>query len=208
MRASECIPCLCRRATSIRRNQSLLHSPHLRYVIDLPSPHLPLAQDPLVDVRQCILYDGPGPDAKLIGIEYMITPQLYATLTREERKLWHTHVFEVKSGMLIMPGPTLPGAQQAWEAAETEEMKQVVELYGKVYHLWQTDRGDTLPLGEPKLMTSFTERDQFDFEKHVGERDRKFGTDWKRKKELRKNIAEPKLHPDADQTWKTRRNSF
>lgn len=158
-------------------------------------------------MRQCILYDGPSPDAKLIGIEYMVTPKLYAELPDDERKYWHSHVFEVKSGMLIMPGPTAPGLQQAWEAAETEEMKEVVHLYGKVYHLWQTDRGDKLPLGEPKLMTSFTGEGQFDFEKHVGERDQRFGSDWNRKKELRKNVEVPEIHPDADQAWK-RRKSF
>ncbi|KAH7038178.1 uncharacterized protein B0I36DRAFT_76555 [Microdochium trichocladiopsis] len=159
------------------------------------------------DVRQCILYDSPGPNARLIGIEYMITRKLYETLPPGERKLWHSHVFEVKSGMLVMPGPTAPGARATWEAAETEEMKSVIGLYGKVYHLWQTDRGDKLPLGEPNLMTSFTDYDQFDFEKHVGERDRKFGTDWRRKKELRKDISEPKIHADADWAWK-RRNSM
>lgn len=103
------------------------------------------------DVRQCILYDSHLPNARLIGVEYMVKPHIFETLDPEERKLWHSHVFEVKSGMLIMPTPRgMPNA--AWEVAETEEMKEVVELYGKVYHLWQTDRGDKLPLGEPKLM--------------------------------------------------------
>ncbi|KAH6654266.1 hypothetical protein BKA67DRAFT_658575 [Truncatella angustata] len=159
------------------------------------------------DMRQCILYDGPGPDAKLIGIEYMVTPKLYEELPQDERKYWHSHVFEVKSGMLIMPGPTAPGLATAWEAAENEEMKEVVHLYGKVYHLWQTDRGDKLPLGEPKLMTSFTSEGQFDFAKAVGDRDRRFGSDYKRKREARAHIEEPRIHPDADQAWK-RRNSL
>lgn len=79
------------------------------------------------DVRQCILYDSPGPNARLIGIEYMIKPHLYEGLDAEERKLWHSHVFEVKSGMLVMPNPAgVPDA--LWEPAETEEMKAVVEL--------------------------------------------------------------------------------
>ncbi|KAK6843236.1 maltose permease [Apiospora arundinis] len=162
------------------------------------------------DVRQCILYDGPGPDAKLIGIEYMVTPQIYETLPAEERKLWHSHAFEVRSGMLIMPGPTSAlGPQQVWEAAETAEMKEVVHLYGKVYHLWQTDRGDPLPLGEPKLMTSFTEDGQFDFDKVVGDRDRRFGVDYKHKREIRKDaVPVPKIHEDADHAWKQRRNSM
>lgn len=153
------------------------------------------------DVRQCILYDSPTQPARLIGIEYMITPRLYHTLDHEERKLWHSHVFEVKSGMLIMPQPQLVPSR-AWEAAETKEMEDVVELYGKVYHLWQVDKGDKLPLGEPKLMTSFTAADQFDFERMVGDRDARFGSDWKRKKELREGIKEPSIHPDADHAWR------
>ncbi|KAI0402717.1 DUF1264-domain-containing protein [Xylaria palmicola] len=160
------------------------------------------------DVRQCILYDSAGPNARLIGIEYMITAKLYETLPPEERRLWHSHAYEVKSGMLIMPGPTALGLSRAWEAAETREMEHVVGLYGKVYHLWQTDRGDSLPLGAPRLMTSFTADGQFDFERAVGERDRRFGTDWRRKRELRRDIHEPEIHGDADYAWKSRRNSM
>jgi len=153
------------------------------------------------EVRQCILYDSPEPNARLIGIEYMITPRLFETLNTEERKLWHSHVFEVKSGMLIMPTPSgVP--QTMWEVPENKEMEQVVELYGKVFHLWQTDRGDKLPLGEPQLMTSFTAKDQFQFDEMVGDRDRRFGVDYKRKAEAREYIKEPKIHPDADSTWK------
>jgi len=65
---------------------------------------------------------------------------------------------KVKSGMLIMPNPNVPGA--VWEFAETEEMKKVIGLYGKTYHFWQVDRGDTLPLGKPELMMSFTKDEQ------------------------------------------------
>ncbi|KAK5136968.1 hypothetical protein LTR08_001475 [Meristemomyces frigidus] len=153
------------------------------------------------DVRQCILYDSDKPNARLIGIEYMVTPRIYETLDQEERKLWHSHVFEVKSGMLVMPAPAaVPNA--VWGAAELKEMETVVELYGKVYHLWQTDRGDQLPLGQPNLMTSFTTKDQFDFEKHVGERDARFGIDSTKKAEMRAYIQEPKIHEDADWAWK------
>lgn len=152
------------------------------------------------DVRQCIIYDSPGPNARLIGIEYLIKPHLYEKLDAEERKLWHSHVFEVKSGMLILPNP--PGVPTAaWEPAETEEMKAVIELYGKVYHLWQVDKGHELPLGPPQLMMSYTGNHQLDLEKVVKERDEKFGIDTKAKAEVRKGIPEPKVHPDADSAW-------
>ncbi|KAJ7630352.1 hypothetical protein FB45DRAFT_792828 [Roridomyces roridus] len=153
------------------------------------------------DFRQCILYDAPGPNARLIGVEYMITPRLFETLPVEEKHYWHSHVFEVKSGMLIMPQPA-GASQSAWEAAETKEMVEVVKLYGKVYHLWQTDRGDALPLGPPQLMTSFTHEGQFDFDKYVGDRDKRFGVEHKRKQALRKDIEEPKVDKNADWAWK------
>ncbi|KAK3303831.1 uncharacterized protein B0T15DRAFT_285696 [Chaetomium strumarium] len=158
------------------------------------------------DVRQCLLYDSPGPGARLIGVEYMIKPHLYEQLPAEERRLWHSHVFEVKSGMLVMPksSPLVP--QAAWEKAETAEMEEVIPLYGKVYHLWQVDRGDKLPLGEPQLMTSITKAEQIPgLERLMEERDKKFaGCDWRRKKQIREGLAEPEVHPDSDYTWKKR----
>lgn len=60
--------------------------------------------------------------------------------------------------MLILPNPTVPN--KTWEIAETEEMKQVIGLYGKTYHFWQVDKGDVLPLGKPELMMSFTKDEQ------------------------------------------------
>lgn len=148
-------------------------------------------------MRQCLLYDSPSPGARLIGIEYMIKPHLYETLDQEERRLWHSHVFEVKSGMLVMPQPSALIPQALWDKAETAEMEQVVELYGKVYHLWQVDRGDKLPLGKPQLMTSLTRVDQLPgLEKVMDERDKRFPRcDWRKKKEIRKYIGELQIHP-------------
>jgi hypothetical protein len=130
----------------------------------------------------------------------MITRPVYESLPAEERRLWHSHVYEVKSGMLIMPNRNVP--EPLWEVSENAEMNQVVDLYGKVYHLWQTDKGHRIPLGEPQLMTSFTADGQFDFEKHVGARDERFGTDYRRKLGSRRDIPTPQIHPDADQAWK------
>ncbi|MCJ1275102.1 hypothetical protein MMC21_002902 [Puttea exsequens] len=156
------------------------------------------------DVRQCLIYDSASSPARLIGVEYMISSALYKTLPTEERKLWHSHVFEVKSGMLIMPGPdVLPTT--AWELAETKEMEDVIGLYGKTYHFWQVDRGDKLPLGGPELMMSFTKEENCpQFHEIVGDRDRRFGTSYQQKKEKRAYIEtrinigqarEPAAHP-------------
>ena len=69
--------------------------------------------------------------------------------------------WQVKRGMLILPNPTVPG--ELWEIAETEEMKEVIGLYGKTWHFWQVDRGDEIPLGRPELMGSFTKDEQVSF---------------------------------------------
>lgn len=130
----------------------------------------------------------------------MITPRLYSILEPSERRLWHSHVFEVKSGELIMPKPAcIPEA--LWEPVETKEMECVIQLYGKAYHLWQVDRGDKLPLGEPKLMMSCTQESP-DIEKFITARDEKFEIDHKRKVELRKYIKEPEVHPGEYLTFK------
>jgi hypothetical protein len=104
--------------------------------------------------------------------------------------------------MLHLPVPSgVP--LMVWEEAENKEMEEVVVLYGKVFQTWQP--GDFLPLGMPKLMTSYTAKDQFDFDRIVGERDREQQVDSRVKAEKRSYIKEPQIHPDADATWK--RNS-
>ena len=147
------------------------------------------------EVRQCIIYDSANNNARLIGIEYIISRRLFESLPEEEKKLWHSHQYEVRfschealtvqvavlsaepasspdkirclrsqlglamalylghfrseaeslplqvmSGMLYAPG--VP------DSAEIVEMRKLVDTYGKTWHTWQVDRGDTLPLGE------------------------------------------------------------
>ncbi|KAA8895273.1 hypothetical protein FN846DRAFT_970342 [Sphaerosporella brunnea] len=151
------------------------------------------------DVRQCLIYDSGAPNARLIGVEYMISKELYETLEPEEKKLWHSHAFEVMSGMLIMPKPrTSLVPDFLWDKAETREMEEVVSLYGKTFHFWEVDKGHNLPLGMPKLMMSFV-KESPGFEKAVADRDSRFGTDRKHKAELRKHIQVPEVHPEADQ---------
>ncbi|TRM69855.1 hypothetical protein BD626DRAFT_475512 [Schizophyllum amplum] len=158
------------------------------------------------DVRQCIIYDSPEKNARLIGVEYMITPRLYEELPPDERKLWHSHVFEVKSGQLIMPQPsTSLTPAKVWEQAELKEMEEVIGLYGKTYHLWQVDRGDAVPLGSPKLMMSFTHPTE-GFEKVVTDRDKRYGVNHEEKARARAYIPEPKIHPDAD-NWDHRKQA-
>jgi len=118
---------------------------------------------PTAEVMQCAVYDTDQPDARLIGIEYIISEQLFTELPAAEKKLWHSHRYEVMSGLLTAPGLTAE--------AELELMKMFVTTYGKTWTLWQVDRGDKIPLGLPQLMMGFTADGQVD-PKVITERDR------------------------------------
>lgn len=106
------------------------------------------------DVFQCVIYDATAPNARLIGVEYVISEALFLQLPAEEKQLWHSHRYEVMSGLLTAPDLA--------PAAEKELMREFVGTYGKTWNLWQIDRGDTLPLGLPKLMMGFTADGQAD----------------------------------------------
>ena len=74
------------------------------------------------DVRQCILTDSGDRGARIIGIEYMISKELFEGLDPEEKKLWHSHDYEVHSGTLSTPG--LP------PVIANQDLKDVQNLYG------------------------------------------------------------------------------
>ena len=77
------------------------------------------------DVMQAVIYDGNTKDARLMGVEYIISARLYQSLPPEEKKLWHSHDYEVKSGTLIAPG--LP------QAADHALMARIANTYGKTW---------------------------------------------------------------------------
>jgi hypothetical protein len=104
------------------------------------------------DFLQCVIYDSNQADARLIGVEYIISAKLFGGLPDEEKKYWHSHRFEVKSGQLTAPG--IP------ELVEHEIMSKLVNTYGKTWHTWQYDRNGDLPLGVPQLMMGFTQSGQ------------------------------------------------
>jgi hypothetical protein len=141
------------------------------------------------DVMQAVIYDGNGRDAKLIGVEYIISEKLYRQLPPDEKKLWHSHRHEVKSGQLVAPGLPAP--------AEKALMKKIVSTYGKTWHTWHTDANQTLPLGIPTLMMGFTRDGQLD-PRRVADRDRRLGVDSARIARQRADIAAPPVDPAAD----------
>ena len=131
------------------------------------------------DVYQAIIFDGNGENAKIMGVEYIITEKLFKTLPEAEKKLWHSHVYEVKSGTLIAPG--IP------EKAEHELMEKIASTYGKTIHTWHTDQERTLPIGSPMIMMGFTKDGQL--HQHLqDERDKRFKISTAEKRKNRADI--------------------
>src|SRR5690606_22025189 len=130
-------------------------------------------------------FDGNEENAKLMGVEYIITEKLFKTLPDEEKKLWHSHHYEVLSGTLIAPG--IP------DAIELELMDTLVSTYGKTIHTWHTDQGVELPIGIPRLMMGFTEDGQINSE-IVARRDSNFDVSTEEKRrQRRENIEIPEV---------------
>lgn len=106
------------------------------------------------DIIQCILYDGNATGSRMVGIEYIISSGVFSSFAPEEKKLWHSHAYEVKSGQAIAPELD---EQQSLALAE-----RLVSTYGKTFHTWDTTLNQQAPIGIPELMMAFTADGQLD----------------------------------------------
>lgn len=141
------------------------------------------------DLIQCVIFDGNVKEAKLMGVEYIVSRRIYEGLPADEKRLWHSHIHEVKSGTLIAPG--IP------EAAEHELMEKTVNTYGKTWHTWHTDQQHTLPTGHPMLMMAFTGDGQLK-PALLQERDKRFSVNSLEKRKNRADIQPQPKVPGAD----------
>lgn len=134
------------------------------------------------DFAQCVLFDGDGDEARMTGIEYIISEQLFNGLPAAEQAYWHPHNYEILSGQLI--GPGLPAA------AEKQLMREKMNSYGKTWHTWMTDPADpaAMPLGDARLAWSFN-RDGEARPDLIAERDRRLGVDTAAKRAERADLA-------------------
>lgn len=146
------------------------------------------------DLHQCVIFDRNAPDARLIGIEYIITRERFDGLPDDEKRLWHSHHYEVKSGILVAPG--IP------DMAERAYFEDLVTTYGKTFHTWQYDRDD-FPYGVPQLMMGLTEDGQAD-EELIHSRDRRLGVSTPGKRQDRAGIPMPEVAPGAN-AWESGR---
>jgi hypothetical protein len=136
------------------------------------------------DFAQCVLFDGNTDDARMMGIEYILSEKIYNSLPKEEKAYWHPHNFEILSGQLRLPG--IP------DVAEKEALKGKMNSYGKTWHTWMTgmygSNSDALPLGPPSLQWSFN-RDGEEMPGMVDVRDKRMNLDTAKARQDRADLA-------------------
>ena len=84
------------------------------------------------EMHQCLLYDSCEKNARLIGVEYIVSDRIYRELPDAEKKYWHPHTYEVLAGGLIAPSMK-PDDEQAF-------MKALLTTWGKTWHTWPDPR--------------------------------------------------------------------
>lgn len=144
------------------------------------------------DLHQCVIFDRNAPDARLIGIEYIISAERFRSLPEDEKQLWHSHHYEVKSGTLTAPG--VPKLAEHWY------FEDLITTYGKTFHTWQYDKED-FPYGIPQLMMGFTEDGQLR-QDLIQKRDRRTGVSTPGTRRNRSDIPTPALIEGAN-TWES-----
>lgn len=137
------------------------------------------------EFTQCVIFDGSTSDSNLVGIEYIISENLFVSLPEDEKRSWHPHNYEILSGQLVMPGI---GA-----IAEKAALQKKLNSYGKTWHIWDTGHfgrpaANTLPVGQPMLAWSYN-RDGEAPEKMLAERNERLKVDVEAKREDRKSFA-------------------
>lgn len=88
-------------------------------------------------VAQCLLFDTDEPNAKLIGVETIISPQLYAALPEAEKTNWHYHKTEIPQVDAVLPGLSEKEARDVVAGLE--------DTYGKVIIFWKPN--EPAPIG-------------------------------------------------------------
>ncbi|KAF9279711.1 hypothetical protein BGZ68_007739 [Mortierella alpina] len=117
------------------------------------------------DRRQCLVYDSDSENAKLVAVEYIISEKLFQELPDNEKKYWHSHKYEVESGLLVQTAKSMV-PEMVTKMAELPALKILVNTYGKTIQLWPVDDkhkcSSLIPEGPPQIVVSFTRDDQVD----------------------------------------------
>jgi Protein of unknown function (DUF1264) len=152
-------------------------------------PLILVLQDRVVEPPECLVRADPG---VAVPNHVVGEPERFRSLPEDEKRLWHSHHYEVKSGILAAPG--IP------DLAEHAYFRDLVTTYGKTFHTWQYDRDD-FPYGIPQLMMGLTEDGQAN-EALICARDHRLGISTAHKRQNRADIASPSVLPGAN-SWES-----
>ncbi len=93
-----------------------------------------------------MLFEGCEAGSRLIGVEFVISERLFKTLPETERKHWHSLAYQVKSGLLAVPGVT--------RDTETGLCADLMSCYARATQTWNTFvRGESQQLCLPSALT-------------------------------------------------------
>lgn len=67
------------------------------------------------------------------GVEYIVSDKIFEDLPPDEQKLWHSHAYEIKSGLWV--NPRVP------EFVGKHDLDNFAKTYGKFWCTWQIDKG-------------------------------------------------------------------
>lgn len=97
---------------------------------------------------QCAIFDSSSPTAHLIGIEYIVSGEVYRSLPANQQQYWHPHTYEIDGHLLRAP-----------EMSPSEEQTLLADLrstYGRTYHEWDPHQNPICPMGTPDLAWAIT----------------------------------------------------
>jgi len=149
------------------------------------------------EVHQCVIFDSTGKNARILGVEYIISDKLYRKLPDAEKKYYHPHTYEITSGLLVAP------RMKATE--ENKLMEGLLTTWGKTWHTWPDPKTE-LPMGEPLLMWSASKDGQISDE-ILAERDKRLKVSTKDIRKRREyigpvpQIEPPKSLDDIGRQW-------
>ncbi|GJJ73414.1 hypothetical protein EMPS_05772 [Entomortierella parvispora] len=150
------------------------------------------------DRRQCLIYDRDDKNAKLLRVEYIISEKLFQGLDDDEKKYWHSHKYEVESGLLVQVTKSFVPESVA-NSAEKGPLKIPVNTYGKTFQFWPVDEkgecSSLVPTGPPQLLVALTKDSQVDLDL-LAKRDRMLGISTLEKRHARE--GEIQGHPVAE----------
>ncbi len=93
-------------------------------------------------MTQCLIFESDNADARLVGAEVIVGPDVYGKFTDSEKTMWHYHRTEVPKVSATLPDLS--------EEEGKKVVESILETYGKVYLLWDPGKADG-PTGNPSV---------------------------------------------------------